>query len=156
METVKVDLLVIGDMMTSSYMACGLEAHIIGAGNITEITPSNIPDSVEVCGIHYDLRNAIVIDATEKPVKVISLFVPKGKVVFVSGIASSANCDKQFDTILKDSFHNERRLTIAAMAMQGMLSNTTRFSSYEISDLVRISLNCADALIAEAEKGGEQ
>lgn len=44
METVKVDLLVIGDMMTSSYMACELEAHIIGAGNITEITPSNIPD----------------------------------------------------------------------------------------------------------------
>lgn len=48
METVKVDLLVIGDMMTSSYMACELEAHIIGAGNITEITSSNIPDSVNV------------------------------------------------------------------------------------------------------------
>lgn len=47
------------------------------------------------------------------------------------------------------------RLNIAAMAMQGMLSNTTRFSSYEISDLVRISLNCADALISKAEKGGQ-
>lgn len=66
-----------------------------------------------------------------------------------------ANCDKHFDNILKDSFSNERRLTIAAMAMQGMLSNTTRFSSYEISDLVRISLNCADALLSECEKGGE-
>ena len=60
------------------------------------------------------------------------------------------------DNILKDGFSNERRLTIAAMAMQGMLSNTTRFSSYEISDLVRISLNCAGALIAEAEKGGSK
>ena len=47
------------------------------------------------------------------------------------------------------------RLQIASMAMQGMLSNTTRFSSYEVSVLVRISLNCADVLIAEAEKGGK-
>lgn len=61
---------------------------------------------------------------------------------------------KDFDTILKDGFSKERRLTIAAMAMQGMLSNTTRFSSYEISDLVRISLNCADALITESKGGG--
>ena len=60
---------------------------------------------------------------------------------------------KNFDTILKDGFREHNRLHIAAMAMQGMLSNTTRFSSYEISDLVRISLNCADALISEAEKG---
>lgn len=64
------------------------------------------------------------------------------------------DCDKMVDNILKDSFRNGRRLTIAAMAMQGMLSNTTRFSSYEISDLVRISLNCADALITESEEGG--
>lgn len=47
------------------------------------------------------------------------------------------------------------RLQIASMTMQGMLSNTTRFSSYEISDLVRISLNCADALLSECEKGGQ-
>lgn len=68
----------------------------------------------------------------------------------------SQDCDKEFDNILKNSFSKERRLNIAAMAMQGMLSNTTRFSSYEISDLVRISLNCADALIKEAEKGGDE
>lgn len=95
METVKVDLLVIGDIMTSSYMACELEAHIVGAGNITEITPSNIPDSVEVCGIHYDLRNAIVLDATDKPVEATSLFAPDGKSVFVSGSANS---------LVKDSY----------------------------------------------------
>lgn len=69
----------------------------------------------------------------------------------------SSQCSSQdFDTIIKDGFSKERRLNIAAMMMQGMLSNTTRFSSYEISDLVRISLNCADALIAELEKGGLQ
>lgn len=61
---------------------------------------------------------------------------------------------KQFDNIIKDNFRDHNRLQIAAMAMQGLLSNTTRFSSYEISDLVRISLNCAEALIAESEKGG--
>lgn len=59
------------------------------------------------------------------------------------------------DNILKDGFSKERRLNVAAMAMQGMLSNTTRFSSYEISDLVRISLNCADALIKEAKGGSD-
>lgn len=68
----------------------------------------------------------------------------------------SQDCDKEFDNILKNSFSKERRLNIAAMAMQGMLSNTTRFSSYEISDLVRISLNCADALITKSEEGGNQ
>lgn len=31
--------------------------------------------------------------------------------------------EKHFDNILKDSFRNERRLNIAAMAMQGILSN---------------------------------
>lgn len=92
--------------------------------------------------------------------------------------AENANCDKSSDNpqsyktkadtnhfvvnnemvdrIIKDSFSKERRLNIAAMAMQGLLSNTTRFSSYEISDLVRISLNCADALITESKKGGLQ
>ena len=37
----------------------------------------------------------------------------------------TANCDKHFDNILKDSFRNERRLNIAAMAMQGIVSNPT-------------------------------
>lgn len=73
--------------------------------------------------------------------------------VLAGNYSSASTCDKQFDNIIKDGFKNHNRLNIAAMAMQGMLSNTTRFSSYEISDLVRISLNCADALISEAEKG---
>lgn len=64
--------------------------------------------------------------------------------------------DEMVDNIIKRGFKNHNRLHIAAMMMQGMLSNTTRFSSYEISDLVRISLNCADALLREAEKGGSK
>lgn len=87
METVKVDLLVIGDIMTSSYMACNKVGGISAAGNSTEITPSNIPDSVEVGEFHYDLRNAIVLDATDKPVEATSLFAPDGKSVFASGNA---------------------------------------------------------------------
>lgn len=61
--------------------------------------------------------------------------------------------DKQFDNILKDDFRDHNRLHIAAMAMQGLISKTSRFSSYEISNLVRISLDCADALIKKAEGG---
>ncbi len=67
-----------------------------------------------------------------------------------------ANPGKMVDAIIKDGLSKERRLNIAAMAMQGMLSNTTRFSSYEIRDLVRISLNCADALIKKAEGGSDE
>lgn len=66
-----------------------------------------------------------------------------------------SNPAKIVDDILKDGFHEHNRLHVAAMAMQGMLSNTTRFSSYEISDLVRISLNCADALLAECESSAQ-
>lgn len=39
--------------------------------------------------------------------------------------------DKHFDNIVKDNFRNERRLHIAAMAMQGILSNADRMKGYE-------------------------
>lgn len=61
-----------------------------------------------------------------------------------------------FSHILKDGFREHNRLHIAAMAMQGLISKTPRFSSYEISNLVRISLDCADALIKKAEGGSDE
>ena len=61
-----------------------------------------------------------------------------------------------FSHILKDDFRDHNRLHIAAMAMQGLISKTPRFSSYEISNLVRISLDCADALIKKAEGGSDE
>ena len=77
----------------------------------------------------------------------------------------TANCDKQFDTILKNSFAKERRLKIAAMMAQGILSNTDRMKQYgeiamreseTLTQLVaRNAMRYADALIAEGEKGGE-
>lgn len=65
----------------------------------------------------------------------------------------TSNCDKQFDNILKDNFSKELRLNIAAIAMQGLLSNPN--SNTNISEIVADALNCADALIAESEKEGE-
>lgn len=67
----------------------------------------------------------------------------------------TANCDKC----------NDRRLHIAAMAMQGILGNADRMKSYEqiamsepyedLSAVVaRNAVRYADALIAESEKGG--
>lgn len=71
----------------------------------------------------------------------------------------TANCDKHFDNILKDSFRNERRLNIAAMAMQGIVSNPTAMNGPKLIDgdeeiLAKWSLKFADTLIAECEKGG--
>lgn len=69
------------------------------------------------------------------------------------------DCDKMVDNILKDSFRNERRLNIAAMAMQGIVSNPTAMNGPKLIDgdeeiLAKWSLKFADALIAECEKGG--
>lgn len=72
----------------------------------------------------------------------------------------TANCDKHFDNILKDSFRNERRLNIAAMAMQGILSNEVSqdvanmdSESYQYPEsIAKYAVACADALIAELNK----
>lgn len=70
-----------------------------------------------------------------------------------------------FSHILKDDFRDHNRLHIAAMAMQGILSNANRMKKYEYVAtkppctelavvVARNALRYADALIAEAEKGG--
>lgn len=67
----------------------------------------------------------------------------------------SQDCDKQFDNILKDSFSKERRLTIAAQMMQGLICaplipgiDPNPPAEY----LAQAAFRLADALIAEAEK----
>lgn len=76
----------------------------------------------------------------------------------------TAYCDKWLDNILKDSFRNERRLNIAAMAMQGILSNPQllkiAIETYqeEIGSpdiyvaVAKTAKEQADALIAECEQ----
>lgn len=72
----------------------------------------------------------------------------------------SKDCDKHFDNVLKNSFSKERRLNIAAMAMQGILSNPVSAKSVmvpgnmEISELTLAekAVKIADALIAECDK----
>ncbi|HAB41834.1 MAG TPA: hypothetical protein DCE24_08255 [Porphyromonadaceae bacterium] len=76
----------------------------------------------------------------------------------------TANCDKHFDNILKDGFSKERRLNVAAMAMQGILSNPQllkiAIETYqeEIGSpdiyvaVAKTAKEQADALIAECEQ----
>lgn len=70
-----------------------------------------------------------------------------------------------FSHILKDSFRDHNRLHIAAMAMQGILSNADRMKKYEYVAteppcaelavvVARKALRYADALISECKKGG--
>lgn len=67
--------------------------------------------------------------------------------------------DKHFDTILKDSFRNERRLNIAAQIVASMVGSddwtTWRGgSNKEIwHNMAKSSLEIADALISECKKG---
>ena len=67
----------------------------------------------------------------------------------------SQDCDKHFDAILKDGFAKERRLTIAAQMMQGLICaplipgvDPNPPAEY----LAQTAFRLADALIAEAEK----
>lgn len=68
--------------------------------------------------------------------------------------------DKQFDNILKDGFRKERRLNIAAQIVASMIGSddwtTWRGgTNKEIwHNMAKSSLEIADALIAECEKGG--
>ena len=72
--------------------------------------------------------------------------------------------DKHFDNILKDGFHDHDRLHIAAMAMQGILSNADRMKGYEhiatappceelTVVVARNALRYADELIRQSGKG---
>lgn len=66
----------------------------------------------------------------------------------------------EFDRILKDSFRNERRLNIAATITAGVMANPKIIESRNglkaISDkwLATRTLELADVIIAESEKGG--
>lgn len=66
-------------------------------------------------------------------------------------LKKSKNCDKDFDNILKNGFREHNRLHIAAMMMQGLLADPN--NNANLSETVVDALNCADALIAEVEKG---
>lgn len=67
----------------------------------------------------------------------------------------SKDCDKHFDTILKDSFSKECRLNISATIMTGVLTNPniiksrSEFKSISENWLASRSLELADALITE-------
>lgn len=70
-----------------------------------------------------------------------------------------ANCDKEFDNILKDGFRGHNRLHIAAMAMQGLLANPNVTYCHstvmeDIESLIEMSVQHTDALISECGKGG--
>lgn len=86
---------------------------------------------------------------------------------------NTANCDKQFNNILKDSFSKERRLNIAAMIIQGVMANPywtekrMRYAMKQGSDkesvanefintIVEDVMELTDALIAEAGKGDKK
>lgn len=70
-----------------------------------------------------------------------------------ASIEPKEDTDKHFDNILKDGFSKERRLNIAAMAMQGILAYGELVDPDEVTGMAIIY---ADKLIEEAEKGVEE
>lgn len=69
----------------------------------------------------------------------------------------TANCDKEFDTILKDSFSKERRLNIAAMIAQGIMANSNpQMVEMDVHRVADLAILTADTLIAECKKKGDK
>lgn len=73
----------------------------------------------------------------------------------------TANCDKEFDTIIKNSLSKERRLNIATTIMghiiqNGFYSLAEKYREENINNIVKLSMQITDVLIAEAEKGGSK
>lgn len=71
-----------------------------------------------------------------------------------------ANCDKHFDSIIKDGFRNERRLNIATQICTALIGNqdlADRIISADedLRSFANDAYIIADALIAEAEKKGD-
>ena len=80
-----------------------------------------------------------------------------------SGELKLQDPDTQFDNILKDSFSKERRLNVAAMVMQGILSNQKMLNNLASGEttvegvvkcIVDATMMYTDALIAECESSG--
>ena len=71
----------------------------------------------------------------------------------------SQDRDKLFDNILKNSFSKERRLAIAVQMMQGLICAPLVPGvdpNPPAEQLAQAAFRLADALIAEAEKGGDK
>lgn len=72
----------------------------------------------------------------------------------------TANCDKHFDNILKDSFAKERRLNIATTIIERIIKSeyyslSEKYREDNIKEMVKVSLQITDAIMTECEKGGD-
>ena len=73
----------------------------------------------------------------------------------------TANCDKQFDNILKDSFAEHNRLHIATEMAAAIIQSTDDITidnkqvQKNLENVAKVAFLFADALISECEKGGE-
>lgn len=72
----------------------------------------------------------------------------------------TANCDKHFDNIIKDSLSKERRLNIATTIIERIIKSeyyslSEKYREDNIKEMVKVSLQITDAIMAECEKGGQ-
>lgn len=84
METVKVDLLVIGDIICRSYAVFSEAQRFVAAANTVDMS-EEIPNEAVINGIRYDLTNAIVVETISGKIEVDKIIVQKGKNVLASG-----------------------------------------------------------------------
>lgn len=117
------------------------------------ISLSNWDSANEASHIHFVYHNKTVAYLGKRTKETLT-FTEFKKRYFGEDVNLSqetVNCDKQFDNILKDGFHDHNRLHIASIIMSGLLASSKE------KHPVRRAMDLADALIAECDKeGGEE
>lgn len=117
------------------------------------ISLSNWDSALEASHIHFVYHNKTVTYLGKRTKETLT-FTEFKKRYFGEDVNLSqetVNCDKQFDNILKDGFHDHNRLHIASIIMSGLLASSKE------KHPVRRAMDLADALIAECDKeGGEE
>ena len=90
MKTIKVDVLIVGNMAASSYCSCAEPGNVMALGD-AEIDANNPPKEFENHGIRYDISNSIIIKAPEDTdtVFVRSCVALSGKVLVATGYVST-------------------------------------------------------------------
>lgn len=111
--------------------------------------PRNCYDCIDKYGAYYRFDESDLEPYTE-PTKKASSSINNSDINIDELVAKGYVLDpaKQFDSIIKDSFSKERRLNIAAMAMQALLSNSAFTNKQTTPDsIVDLAIATADMLI---------
>lgn len=167
-ETIKIDVLVIGNVYCKTYASWHSEGYLNALGNSIP-DADELTETIETADRIYDISNAVVIKSLGGcgSIELESLLVNEGKAVLATGRIISGV------SVMKKGFYSQGsvshsgksenpdqlRVRAAIAAMQGILSapmDRDFVASKCPDDIADYAVRCADALLAELNKTKEK